>query len=715
MTNRFHSDADELELLRSTARRFFEAGSTYESLTELGFHSLLAPEAAGGGGWLPIEASIVAEEAGRSASPLPLISVLLASAAAAACRHDELLAQLLAGNKGAALAHTRAPTAARTGQVSGRLTCTGSDRPEVILALDEEDQLVVIEVAGSRRSIADALDTTRSTTEVDLDDAAVTRVDPEEARLLLDTASLLLAADSLGGLASSAQLVRQHLVDRSAFGRPLASFQALQHRLVDLEILETSMRALLRRAATSLAESSASAPRLVAALRVASAQKIPAAIDDCIQLAGGIGFTWEWPLHHAMRRSMASGPLLAVPVRSQSFLTAEPSPEASAGPEPAFRAHVREVIRLHRPYEAREGRTTPESPEQELALRRWHATMFSEGLAGASWPAEHGGSPEHREIHEMIVTEELIRARAPRLIDQVKLSSHVLLKFGTEEQKARYLPRIRSGEDVWCQLLSEPDAGSDLAGIKARAVQQPDGTWVLSGQKTWTTDGHWAQMGVALLRTSDEPKRHAGMTAFLVPMDSPGLVLQPMRTIIGTPEFNDTFLDGVVLPADSVLGQVGEGWAVAMAGLEVERLGIGGNVVLLDMLLDDLRTLIAGLRADGRLTLPEGEVDHRLSELVVEAQLAKAFVLDHVDRALLDQESEGDGSISKVLYTETYNRIARYGAEVAMAHSPLPPGTVAAAQRLNDSWLWSRSLTISGGSSEVMRNIVGKRRLRLPQ
>jgi alkylation response protein AidB-like acyl-CoA dehydrogenase len=367
------------------------------------------------------------------------------------------------------------------------------------------------------------------------------------------------------------------------------------------------------------------------------------------------------------------------------------------------------------PYVAREGHTAPTSAEQEQALRTWYRTLYAEGLIGASWPEEFGGDPDHQLIHQLIVTEELIRARAPRPIDQIKLASHVLLAFGTHNQKARYLARIRAGEDVWCQLFSEPDAGSDLAGIRARAQRGDDGSWALSGQKTWTTDGHWAQMGIALLSTSSEAKRHAGITAFLVPMDAPGLETRPKRTIGGAFEFNDVFLDGVVLPADSVLGAVGEGWAVAMSGLEAERLGIGGNVLLLDMLLDDVVALVDALRRASILAVPHAEIEHRISELATDAQLAKAFVADHVDRALVDQEVAGDGSISKILYTEAYNRIARFGAELASGHAPLPDAAGAAAQRLVDSWLWSRSLTISGGSNEVMRNIIAKRRLRLPQ
>jgi alkylation response protein AidB-like acyl-CoA dehydrogenase len=338
--------------------------------------------------------------------------------------------------------------------------------------------------------------------------------------------------------------------------------------------------------------------------------------------------------------------------------------------------------------------------------------MYDEGLVGADWPTEWGGRADHEPIHELIVTEELIRARAPRTIDQVHLASHVLLHFGTAEQKQRYLPRIRAGRDVWCQLFSEPDAGSDLAGIRARATQRDDGSWVLSGQKTWTTDAHWAQHGLALLRTGAADSRHRGITAFVVPLDSPGLVIQPRPTIGGAAEFNDVFLDGVVLGPEMLVGEVGGGWAVAMSGLEVERFGVGANVVLLDLLLDDVLAVAGALTAAGRA---DRDLTMEIAPLVAEAEAAKAFVTSQVDRALQGTSDDGDAPISKVLYTEAYQRIASYGAQLANEVRPLPAGVEVEAGRLEDAWLWSRAITISGGSSEVMRNIIAKRRLGLPQ
>ena len=383
----------------------------------------------------------------------------------------------------------------------------------------------------------------------------------------------------------------------------------------------------------------------------------------------------------------------------------------------AFRAHVQQVIADHAPAgEAREGHRAPTGADEERALRAWYRTMYDEGLAGADWPVVRGGRADHHPLHHVIVTDELIRARVPRPLDQVQLASHVLLRFGRPGQLDHLLPRIRSGTDVWCQLFSEPNAGSDLAGIACKGTEQPDGTYRLSGQKTWSTDAHWAQMGLALVRTGTGSTRHAGLTAFAVRMDAPGIEVRPMRTIGGAHEFNEVFLDDVVVGPDDVIGPVGEGWKVAMSGLEVERFGVGGNVALLDLLLDDL-VVVAGhaTTTSGAVALQDARVRHALVALTAEAAAAHAFVADHIERALAGQEQAGDAPMAKVLYSETYNRIARFAMELIADHRlPADGPAVVAGRRLTDAWWWSRALTISGGSSEIMRNIIARRHLHLP-
>ncbi|WP_068178514.1 acyl-CoA dehydrogenase family protein [Mycobacterium sp. UM_CSW] len=383
-----------------------------------------------------------------------------------------------------------------------------------------------------------------------------------------------------------------------------------------------------------------------------------------------------------------------------------------------FRQRVRAHIAEHAPaIEAREGHRAPETAEQEAQLRAWFAGLFEAGFAGADWPAEYGGRDDHHPLHDRIVSEEILRARAPRPVDQVNLAAHVLLHFGSEEQKRRLLPPIRRSEHVWCQLLSEPDAGSDIAAVRSRGVRQADGGWVIDGQKTWITDGHWADMGLALIRTDPASTRHHGLSVFTVPLSADGVEVRPIRTIGDAIEVNEVFLTGVRLGAESLIGEAGQGWSIIMAGLDFERFGIGGNVILLELLIDDLVTVARHALIDGVPALDSADIRQQVAELAVEAEVAKAFIDDHVERLTSGEERPGDGSIAKLSFAETYHRIAAYGAELAasaVAVGAAKPDVEQARQRLRECWLWSRAYTISGGSSEMMRNILAKRRLRLP-
>ncbi|MDA4107034.1 acyl-CoA dehydrogenase family protein [Mycolicibacterium holsaticum] len=377
------------------------------------------------------------------------------------------------------------------------------------------------------------------------------------------------------------------------------------------------------------------------------------------------------------------------------------------------RAHVAEYAP---PFEAREGHRAPEDAGQETRLRTWFASLFHAGFVGGDWPVEYGGRADHHPLHDRIVSEEILRARAPRPVDQVNLAAHVLLQFGSDEQKAALLPRIRSSEHVWCQLLSEPDAGSDIAAVRCRGTAQPDGSWVIDGQKTWITDGHWADMGLALFRTDPSSSRHHGLSAFSVPLAAPGIEIRPIRTINEAIEVNEVFFDGVRIAADSLIGAPGQGWSIIMAGLDFERFGIGGNVILLELLIDDLVTVARHGRIDDMPALQHEDIRHQVTDLAVEVEVAKAFIDDHVERMVAGTEQTGDGSIAKLSFAETYHRVSAYGAQLSAMVCTVAsdPGVALAKQRLKECWLWSRAYTVSGGSSEMMRNILAKRRLQLP-
>jgi alkylation response protein AidB-like acyl-CoA dehydrogenase len=711
-------DDGELELLRSTARKLFEDGAEVTELGGLGLLGLLTAEEHGGAGWRVVEACTVATEAGRALSAAPWMGGLVAAAALAAMPDGGGDALLSGTAIGVVLTHGM--TVGNDGggpRVSGRAVVAGSQALDVLLVA-ADGGLVIVDAKAMRdgaRAEDNSLDTRRGSQVIELADAPAQEVDGVDAAALVDATVLLACADSLGALTAMSEVVTRYLSERDAFGAPIASFQVIRHRLAELAVLVAASDALVREAALALADRDPQARSLVAAAHRYFVAHCVAALDDCIQLSGGIGFTWEWPIHHGMRRATLNEVVAPIAVPDfESLRRAVAVAPRGVSEDAAFREHARAVIAEQSPFPAREGHRAPESPEQEAAMRRWYRTMYETGLLGANWPPELGGNAEHQPLRELIVAEELIRGRAPRPIDQVMLASHVLVRFGSPEQQATYLPRIRLAEDIWCQLFSEPDAGSDLAGVKARATAQPDGSWRLTGQKTWTTDAHWAQFGLAVLRTSVEDNRHNGLSVFVVPMDAAGLEVRPMPTIGGAREFNEVFLDGVVLGPEHLIGEVGGGWAIAMSGLEIERFNIGGNVVLLELLLEDVLTVVENLSRAGTPLRTDPAVIAAIDELVGDYHAARAYVMGHVDRVLTGSEGAAEGPIAKILYTETYNRIARYGVEMCTRFGPVSAAGEDAAQRLRDAWLWSRAITISGGTSEIMRNIVARQRLKLP-
>jgi alkylation response protein AidB-like acyl-CoA dehydrogenase len=382
----------------------------------------------------------------------------------------------------------------------------------------------------------------------------------------------------------------------------------------------------------------------------------------------------------------------------------------------AFREEVRRFIAERAPAaEFIEGVRTPHDPDEERSLRAWLGSLYTAGYLGAGWPVEWGGRPDHDPRRDLVVMEELYRARAYRPIDQVMLASHAVLQFGSDAQKPEYLPRIRSGGHIWCQLFSEPDAGSDLASLRTRADPAGDG-FVANGQKIWSTDAQWADMGMLLARTDPDVDRHAGITAFVVPMDTPGLTIRPIREMTGHAEFCEVFLDDVRLGPEHVLGEVGQGWTVVNSGLASERAFIGANAVQLEMMHEDLVELArCCILPDGSRAIDHTDVQVRLGESLVEVEGVRLIVLDAVTRILRDEEDPSDGPFAKLAYSEQHVGLCESALQLLAESSAVDGAGQPVVERWYASFLWSRALTISGGSSEIMRGLVGRQLLGLPR
>jgi alkylation response protein AidB-like acyl-CoA dehydrogenase len=363
------------------------------------------------------------------------------------------------------------------------------------------------------------------------------------------------------------------------------------------------------------------------------------------------------------------------------------------------------------------GRTGVRAPEaQEIpALREWTATLFDEQLLGVSWPIEYGGLANPNPLHETAVSEELIRAGAPGPIGGGLLAASAIIDFGTTAQKDFFLPRIRAGEDIWCQLFSEPEAGSDLASLRTRA-RRDDDVFVIDGQKVWTTNGQHADWGYLLARTDPDAPKHAGITAFALDMRTPGVTVRPLREITGTSDFNEVFLDAVRIPSERVIGAVNEGWAVTTASLARERSGAGSGVALFGA-LESLLRLARGVSRDATPAIERHDVRQAIGGLVADVQVNSLVSAFGESRALHGSGDAGDAAISKILFSEVNLALHEYGMTLQGHDGIRTEGDAHAWDEgwWQDAFMYARAYTIAGGTNEVLRNVIAERALGLPR
>ncbi len=344
--------------------------------------------------------------------------------------------------------------------------------------------------------------------------------------------------------------------------------------------------------------------------------------------------------------------------------------------------------------------------EDEIAWgKAWQAKLAAGRWVGIHWPAEFGGrgaSPVQVAIFNM----EYARSRALQPVNRVgiNLAGPTLLAHGTDAQKARWLANILDASEIWCQLFSEPDAGSDLAALTTRAVKV-DGGFLLTGQKVWTSYAQFASFGICLARTDSDAPKHQGISYLVVPMDSPGIEIRPLVQITGEAEFNEVFLDDVFVPDDHLVGPLHSGWAVANTTLAHER-GTAfpfKEQVVHEVYLDELYRLAA---ANG--TLDDVEVADALAQSFVELRVLRLHNWRTLSRLARGVEPGPESSYVKLQWTETTQHLSETAMAIVGPEAPL-------SGRWQRQWLWSKAASIAGGTSEVQRTIIGDRILDLPR
>ena len=369
----------------------------------------------------------------------------------------------------------------------------------------------------------------------------------------------------------------------------------------------------------------------------------------------------------------------------------------------AFRTKVRAWLDEHK---AQAPPRNGESDDTEyLNLRReWQRKLAEGGLAGVTWPQEFGGQGLGP-IENVIVGQEIGRAGVPGILDVIGVGmlGPTIIAHGSEEQKNRYLGPMLHGDEVWCQLFSEPGAGSDLAAVATRARQEDDGTWVINGQKVWTTNAQFASYGLLLTRTDPEQAKHKGMTMFIVPMDAPGVTVRGLRQISGEAEFNEVFFDDVRLDAHAVCGPVNGGWGTALTTLMFERLTIGLGSESFGYRSDRFATAIAQDPAAAK----DPEIRHRLGEIATE--LAAVRWQSYRTLSLLGQ-GQIPGPEAGLAKVTTVNAAIAAGDLIADVIGP-------EALDADSEWAYMISflpgLKSAGGTEEILRNMIGERVLGL--
>ncbi|MGH9111245.1 MAG: acyl-CoA dehydrogenase family protein [Acidimicrobiales bacterium] len=389
--------------------------------------------------------------------------------------------------------------------------------------------------------------------------------------------------------------------------------------------------------------------------------------------------------------------------------------DLSTTPDQAdLRGEVRAWLRANLPWDYGTGLPPRfgELAEQVAFGRQWQAKLAEARLVGVTWPTGYGGRGAGP-VENYIVQEELARARAPELVGRigVNLVGPTLLAHGQDQQKARWLPRILDAGELWCQLFSEPEAGSDLAGLRTVA-RASGGGWLLTGQKVWTSYAQFADWGICLARTDPEAPKHRGISCFVVDMHSPGVEVRPLVQLTGEREFNEVFLDGVVVPDDRLLGGLHQGWRVANSTLSHERGTNPRQLVIHIQLLEELLRLAIERGADR-----DARLRQRLAQAYVEVRLFQLLNWRSLSRLSKGQTPGPEGSALKLYWSEMSQRLHEVAMAVLGPAAPLWRGATGnpGDGEWQRSWLYYQASSIWAGTNEIQRNILGERVLGLPR
>jgi 3-oxochol-4-en-24-oyl-CoA dehydrogenase len=691
---------------RAAARNLLEADTErlpdfWGELGELGWLGLHLPESHGGSGFGLPELVIVVEQLGRAVSPGPFVPTVIASAVLAAVGPPDLQARLLPGLATGSTVGAVAlggDVTVRDGAGHGPAdVVAGGHLADVLLVAAGEDVLVVESAAeGVKVEIPANLDPTRRAARLTLTGAPAT-VLPGARRLLTDLARLLFAAEATGIAREVTDQASEYAKVREQFGRPIATFQAVKHHCANMLVA-----AELATAAVWDAARAAAGDQFSYTAAIAATLAVPAAVQNAqlnIQVHGGIGFTWEHDAHLYLRRAAAISALIDAGA-------------AAIDVTGLVRRGVSRAAAIDLPPEAEEIRAAirPEVERlRDLDRDARKQALIESGLLMPHWPKPWGRDASA--VEQLVIEQEFAAAGLKRpsygITGWVILT---LIQYGTPEQVARWVPAALNQEVIWCQLFSEPGAGSDAAGVRTRATrvtEDGEAGWLINGQKVWTSGAQHASYGFATVRTNPDAPKHDGITMVVIDMHAKGVTVRPLRMPTGGSEFNEVFFDDVFVPDEDVVGPVDGGWTVARATLGNESVSIGGGGGSLFTLPPD--AVIGPLDAHPeRLAGGAG----RVGRFLASTQTMTALNLRAAYRAVAGGGPGPEGNVTKLLLSENGHEAAAILAELAGPDLAFLEGPGAMAGTLV---LLNRSMSIAGGTSEIKRNQIAERILGLPR
>jgi alkylation response protein AidB-like acyl-CoA dehydrogenase len=677
----------------------------WQDMAELGWLGLHVDEEHGGSGYGLPELVVVIEELGRAVAPGPFVPTVIASAVIAKDGTADQKARLLPGlidgtvTGGVGLDSQVQVTDGIADGEAGIVL--GAGLAELLLIAAGDDVLLLergragVSVSDTRGA-PDNFDPTRRSGRVRLQNVSVAADDilPGARESALARARTLLAAEAVGGAADCVDAAVAYAKVRQQFGRTIATFQAVKHHCANMLVAAESAIAAVWDASRAAGEDEEQF-RLVAA--VAAALAFPAYSRNAelnIQVHGGIGFTWEHDAHLHLRRALVIAALLGgdAPARDVFERTAAGATRENS---------------LDLPAEAEELRTRIHADAAEIAAldkKAQRDKLIETGYVMPHWPKPWGRAAD---AVEQLVIEEEFRAAGIKRPDY-SITGWVILtliQHGTPWQIERFVEKALRQDEIWCQLFSEPDAGSDAASIKTRATRV-EGGWKINGQKVWTSGAQYCSRGLATVRTDPDAPKHAGITTVIIDMKGAGVEVRPLRQITGGSEFNEVFFNDVFVPDEDVVGAPNSGWTVARATLGNERVSIGGSGSFYEGLASKLVQL-AKQRAD-RLVGAAIRVGFFLAE-------DHALRLLNLRRAARSVEGAGpgpEGNVTKLKLAEHMIEGAAIWAALVGPEVALTDGPGAVVGRLI---MAARGMAIAGGTSEVTRNQIAERILGMPR